>query len=74
MKKNNNQSININAWLDEQHGKEGTESRAKFDEESYSYYYGEILKNRRKEISLMFVELWVLFFQRRNRQPLNEEN
>ena len=35
----------------------GTESRAKFNEEAYAYYFREILKNRREELNLSQEEL-----------------
>lgn len=43
----------FNQLLDEQHGVEGTESRAKFDdEEAMMWFYGNMLKERRKELKL----------------------
>lgn len=42
----------FNQLLDEQHGVEGTESRAKFDEEAMVWFYGNMLKERRKELKL----------------------
>ena len=38
--------------LDERYGKEGSESRVKFREKAYSYYFGEIIRNRRKEMNM----------------------
>lgn len=38
-------------------GKEGTKEREKFREEAFSYYFGEIIKNRRKELHLSQEEL-----------------
>ena len=38
--------------LEERYGKEGSESREKFREEAYSYYFGEIIRNRRKELHM----------------------
>lgn len=38
--------------LAERYGKEGTESREKFREEAYSYYFGEIIRSRRKELNM----------------------
>ena len=35
--------------LDEEYGKEGTLSRAEFHEKAMAWYYGEILRDRRKE-------------------------
>ena len=36
----------------ERYGKEGTKEREKFREEAFSFYFGEIIKNRRKELHL----------------------
>jgi len=43
--------------LDNEFGKEGTETRKKFKEEAYSYYLSEILKSRRLELKLSQEEL-----------------
>jgi len=43
--------------LDNEFGKQGTESRKKFKEEAYSYYLSEILKSRRLELKLSQEEL-----------------
>jgi len=34
------------------YGKPGSESREKFREEAYSFYFGEIIRNRRKELNM----------------------
>ncbi|MCF8420667.1 MAG: hypothetical protein K9G63_17460 [Melioribacteraceae bacterium] len=36
----------------ERYGKEGSERREKFRKEAYSYYFGEIIRNRRKELHM----------------------
>ena len=38
--------------LDEKYGKRGTPSRIAFEEKALAYYYGTILKDRRKELKL----------------------
>lgn len=38
--------------IDEKFGKKGTKKREEFDEESYAYYFGEIIRNRRKQLKL----------------------
>jgi Predicted transcriptional regulator with C-terminal CBS domains len=43
---------NASELLDAKYGKEGTDSRDVFNKEAISYYYGEILKERRKEMRL----------------------
>lgn len=43
--------------LAKRYGAEGSESREKFREEAYSYYFGEIIKNRRKELNISQEEL-----------------
>jgi len=43
--------------LDQRYGKRGTEQREKFREKAFSFYFGEIIKNRRKELKLSQNEL-----------------
>ncbi|KAA6306186.1 hypothetical protein EZS27_042159, partial [termite gut metagenome] len=43
---------NFNDILDQKYGKEGTETRAAFHEKSMAWYYGDILRDRRKELKL----------------------
>ena len=38
--------------LDKKYGKRGTPIRTSFEEKALAYYYGEILKDRRKELKL----------------------
>lgn len=45
----NNMLTNISAELDEEFGAKGTPERAKFDEEAYAFYTGQILLDARKE-------------------------
>jgi ribosome-binding protein aMBF1 (putative translation factor) len=45
-------SINTKKLIAERFGKEGTEKREQFREEAFSYYFGEIIKNRRKELHM----------------------
>lgn len=40
------------AILKERYGEEGSETREAFKEQAYAYYFGKILKNRRKELKL----------------------
>lgn len=42
----------FNQQLDEEYGKPGTEAREKFHEEALSWYYGQILRERRRELRL----------------------
>ena len=42
----------FNDLLDEEYGKSGTPSRNKFDEEALAWFYGNMLKERRKELKL----------------------
>ncbi len=46
------QLIKANEIIEKRFGKKGTESREKFREEAFSYYFGEIIRNRRKELNL----------------------
>lgn len=48
---------NAENLLSQRYGKKGTKSRAQFRESSFSFYYGEILKTRRKELNLSQEEL-----------------
>lgn len=43
---------NADDLLDAKYGKEGSVSRDEFKKEAIAYYYGEILKERRKELHL----------------------
>lgn len=43
--------------LNDRYGERGTEKREQFREEAFSYYFGEIIKNRRKELKLSQNEL-----------------
>lgn len=53
MKKINTALLNNAAdLLDEKHGKEGTTTREAFNKEAIAFYYGEILKEKRKELHL----------------------
>ena len=38
--------------LDKKYGKRGTDTRNAFEEKALAYYYGEILKDRRKELKI----------------------
>ncbi len=44
--------LNAKELIDKRYGKRGTESREKFREDAFSFYFGEIIKNRRKELKL----------------------
>ena len=41
-----------NQMLDEKYGVEGSESRAEFDAKALAWYYGTLLKERRRELKL----------------------
>ena len=43
--------------LNKRYGERGTEKREQFREEAFSYYFGEIIKSRRKELKLSQNEL-----------------
>ena len=45
-------TIDSKDLLDKKFGKRGTESREKFREGAFSFYFGEIIKNRRKELKM----------------------
>lgn len=43
--------------LDKKYGEIGTDSRTSFHEKSIAWYYGEILRDRRKELKITQQEL-----------------
>jgi ribosome-binding protein aMBF1 (putative translation factor) len=45
-------STNAKELIEKRYGKRGTESREKFRDEAFSYYFGDIIKNRRKELKM----------------------
>jgi ribosome-binding protein aMBF1 (putative translation factor) len=45
-------TIKASELLDQRYGARGSDEREKFREEAFSYYFGEIIKNRRKELKL----------------------
>lgn len=45
-------SKNAKELIAERFGREGTEEREKFREDAFSYYFGDIIKNRRKELKM----------------------
>ncbi|HPE43848.1 MAG TPA: helix-turn-helix transcriptional regulator [Bacteroidales bacterium] len=59
------QFINSREILEKKFGKEGTESREKFREESFSFYFAEIIKNRRRELKLSQQDLANLIGKKR---------
>ncbi len=46
------QLINAKEIIEKRYGKKGTESREKFRDEAFSYYFGEIIRTRRRELKL----------------------
>jgi len=41
-----------NEHFDERYGKSGTQSRADFENKALAWYYGEILRDKRKELKI----------------------
>ena len=41
-----------NQMLDEKYGAHGTDTRNEFDEQSIAWFYGNMLKERRKELKM----------------------
>ena len=58
-------AINAKELLDKRYGKRGTESREKFRDEAFSCYFGEIIKNRRKELKMSQEDLAKLVGKKR---------
>ncbi len=44
--------IKADELLEKRYGKRGSKSREKFRDEVFSFYFGEIIKNRRKELKM----------------------
>ena len=42
----------FNSYLDDKYGRHGTAGRAAFDADSLAWYYGDILRDRRKALKL----------------------
>lgn len=42
----------FNRQLDEEYGKPGTTTREEFHEEAISWYYGQLLRDRRRELKM----------------------
>ena len=45
-------AIKAKDLITERYDIEGCESREKFREDAYAYYFGEIIRNRRKELNM----------------------
>jgi len=58
-------SVNAKELIEKRYGKRGTESREKFRDEAFSYYFGEIIKSRRKELKMSQGELAELVGKKR---------
>ncbi|NOR75722.1 MAG: helix-turn-helix domain-containing protein [Draconibacterium sp.] len=59
------QLINAKDIIDKRYGKRGTKSREKFREDAFSFYFGEIIRNRRKELKLSQNDLAELIGKKR---------
>lgn len=57
MKTNNHKIVDYDAVLDAKYGKDGTPERAKFEEDAYAFYTGNILQDARKEANITQSEL-----------------
>ncbi|PID95610.1 MAG: transcriptional regulator [Bacteroidetes bacterium] len=49
--------LSVNEELDKKYGKTGTVSRTEFHEKAMAWYYGEILREKRKELKLTQMQL-----------------
>lgn len=58
-------SVNAKELIDKRYGKRGTESREYFRDKAFSFYFGEIIKKRRKDLSMSQDELAVLVGKKR---------
>ena len=50
-------TISAKDLLDRKHGEKGTSERDAFNEMAFSYYFGEIIKARRKELKMSQLDL-----------------
>lgn len=57
--------INTSDLLDKKFGKIGSDSRDNFRQEAFSYYFGEIIRNRRKELKMSQRDLAELIGKKR---------
>ncbi len=57
MQTNNHQTNDYSAILAQRYGEIGTAERAKFDEEAYSFYSGQILLEARREAKVTQAQL-----------------
>jgi len=57
--------INTSDLLDKKFGKIGSDSRDNFRQEAFSYYFGEIIRNRRKELKMSQSDLAELVGKKR---------
>lgn len=57
METNNHKITDYSAVLEQQYGKPGTPERAKFDEEAYAFYTGQVILEARKEAKVTQSEL-----------------
>lgn len=57
METNNHKITDYSAILEQQYGKPGTSERAKFDEEAYAFYTGQVVLEARKEAKVTQSEL-----------------
>ena len=57
MKIDESKLVNSESVLTAKYGAQGTESRKAFEEKARAYYYGVILRDRRKELKMTQVEL-----------------
>lgn len=44
--------IKASEIIDQRYGKRGSKTREEFRDEAFSFYFGEIIKNRRKELNM----------------------
>jgi ribosome-binding protein aMBF1 (putative translation factor) len=57
--------LNANDLLSLRYGEEGSIKREKFKEDALAYYFGELIKNRRKELKLTQQDLATIVGKKR---------
>ena len=48
-----NKSLNANDLIAQRYGEEGTKEREQFKESAFAFYFGEIIKTRRKDLTFL---------------------
>ena len=64
-------SINAEELIEKRFGKKGSETREDFRKDAFSFYFGEIIKSRRKKLNLSQEDLAKMVGKKRDRNHKN---